>query len=57
MFVKYAKGSKEESIFKSGYRLGVEKGRSIERRLCLIMCIGFAGFVLVLARLLSGGGG
>jgi hypothetical protein len=27
--------------FKKGFRLGVEKGRKIERRLCIALVIGF----------------
>jgi hypothetical protein len=43
--------------FKKGYKLGVEKGRSVERKLCLVLVIGFVfvfevinAFVLRFAR-------
>ena len=39
--------------FRNGYRLGVEKGRRIERKLCLIVCIGGNLGWLILVWLIS----
>jgi hypothetical protein len=39
--------------FRKGYKLGVEKGRSVERRLCLALVIGFVFVFEILNRVLS----
>ena len=39
--------------FKKGYRLGIEKGRKIERRLALVLVVGFVLVFEIVHRLLD----